>query len=68
MGNIARTAFRDSSTLNEAAFQNLGKQIVQNEAFDRIRGMFTRYSQVSVRPMLSLINNVSYERQLLINF
>lgn len=66
MGNIARTAFRDCSTLNETAFTDLRKRIVQNAAFDRIRGMFTRYPQVSVRPMFSLIDMFRTKSSLLI--
>lgn len=48
MENIAHMTFRDCSTTDEAAFEDLEKSRVQNEAFNRIRRMFTRYSEVSV--------------------
>lgn len=49
MENIALTTFRDCSKPDEAAFEDLEESRVQNEAFDRIRRMFTRYSEVSVQ-------------------
>lgn len=50
MENIAqhRAIFRDRGIPNEAVFEHLEKSTVQNEAFNRIRGMLARYSQVSV--------------------
>ncbi|XP_011629578.1 arf-GAP with coiled-coil, ANK repeat and PH domain-containing protein 2 isoform X3 [Pogonomyrmex barbatus] len=51
---VARTTFRGRGIPDEAAFRDLEKPTVQNEAFDRIRGMLTRYSQVSVLKSCSL--------------
>lgn len=48
MENIACTIFRDRGIPDEATFQDLEKSTVQNEAFNRIRGMLTGYSQVSI--------------------